>query len=217
MNASRRLVPNWSPSLVSLHSASHLYASGTIAVDIDENIESCKDILRRAAETKTEDPEVVLKALEDLEQLMRYVYTKKVPIILLCFCLYSNVHHPNKIDAVFYLFYGPSRQKRKAEGESVTKDLLKKLTGDWRLIFTTGTKNTQDRFKTRINYFPLKAVQSFDATEIPFKIENGIYFGTVPFLKFFGEFDFDVRKSKVKRCFRASCSLPSSICTGLSS
>jgi hypothetical protein len=37
--------------------------------------------------------------------------------------------------------------------------------GSWRLIFTTGTVNTQKRTGTRINYFPIKAVQSFKKSD----------------------------------------------------
>ena len=56
------------------------------------------------------------------------------------------------------------REKRKNEGEKVAQEVLDNLTGEWRLIFTTGTKKTQDRFNTKINYFPLKAIQAFDST-----------------------------------------------------
>jgi len=63
----------------------------------------------------------------------------------------------------------------------------------WRLIFTTGTIDTQRKLGgTKINYFPLKATQSFDKTKNPWLIQNGIY---APFndefalLKFEGDFD----------------------------
>lgn len=90
------------------------------------------------------------------------------------------------------------RQKRKIEGESVAQDVLNHLTGSWRLIFTTGTKKTQDQFKTRINYFPLKAIQSFDATKDPMAIQNAIYIGDFALIKFEGDFTFDLRKSKLE-------------------
>lgn len=83
----------------------------------DERIAECKKVLIRAAETKAEDPEIVVTALEDLEKLMRDK-CKKEP--------------------------------------SAAQDMLDNLTGDWRLIFTTGTKKTQKNFKTKVNYFPLK-------------------------------------------------------------
>lgn len=73
--------------------------------EYDDQIESHKSFLRKAAETKCEDPEQVLDSLESLEKLMR--------------------------------------QKRKSEGEGVAKEVLDNLTGEWRLVFTTGTKKTQ--------------------------------------------------------------------------
>jgi len=130
------------------------------AIEYNEKISSCKEILTKAADTKAEDPDIVLEALEDLEKLMR--------------------------------------QKRKEEGESAAEEVLQNLNGDWRLIFTTGTKDTQKRFNTKINYFPIKAVQSFDSTTSPFSIQNGIYAGEFAILKFFGDFDFDLRKSKLE-------------------
>lgn len=70
--------------------------------------------------------------------------------------------------------------------------------GSWRLIFTTGTVNTQ--MKTgRINYFPLKATQSFNIGEEPWLIENGICLGDFPLLKFKGDFDWTVQKSGVTK------------------
>merc|ERR1719162_1557483 len=90
------------------------------------------------------------------------------------------------------------RKKRKAEGESVAEEVLKNLTGEWRLIFTTGTIDTQERLKAKINYFPIKAMQSFDATTQPMTITNGIFLGDFEVIKFFGEFDFNLVKSKVE-------------------
>jgi hypothetical protein len=48
------------------------------------------------------------------------------------------------------------RQKCKAEPETAAKEILASLNGDWRLVFTTGTADTQNRIKGKINYFPLK-------------------------------------------------------------
>jgi hypothetical protein len=44
---------------------------------------------------------------------------------------------------------------------SVAVGTLAALDGAWRLVFTTGTLDTQKKIKGRINYFPLKAVQCF--------------------------------------------------------
>ena len=42
------------------------------------------------------------------------------------------------------------------EDESVATDTVKNLDGAWRLVFTTGTIDTQKKSKGQINYFPLK-------------------------------------------------------------
>jgi hypothetical protein len=129
------------------------------AVDYDTDIANDLAILNRAAETKAEDPEAVINALEDLEKKMR--------------------------------------QKCKAE-PAAAEEVLKNLNGDWRLVFTTGTADTQKRIKGKINYFPLKAVQSFDVTSKPMSISNGIWIFDWNVVKFFGTFDFDLRKRKLE-------------------
>jgi len=54
------------------------------------------------------------------------------------------------------------RQKRKAEASvsddyPTAKSMLQNLKGEWRLIFTTGTQETQNKLGGgRINYFPIK-------------------------------------------------------------
>lgn len=50
--------------------ASHLSAT-TTGEEYQTRIDSCNEILRKAAETKDEDPDMVFEALSDLERLMR--------------------------------------------------------------------------------------------------------------------------------------------------
>mmetsp|Transcript_48543 Transcript_48543/g.140657 ORF Transcript_48543/g.140657 Transcript_48543/m.140657 type:complete len:293 (+) Transcript_48543:62-940(+) len=50
------------------------------------------------------------------------------------------------------------------------------LTGDWRLIYTTGTKKTEDEIG-RVNYVPITAVQRFNMQEK--FIRNGVYLGPI--------------------------------------
>lgn len=94
------------------------------------------------------------------------------------------------------------RQKRKAEAaagtDTTATEMLKNLKGDWRLVFTTGTGDTQKKIGGRINYFPIKAVQSFNPSSQPMTIENGIYLGDFAVLKFFGDFEFDLKKCKLE-------------------
>ena len=74
------------------------------------------------------------------------------------------------------------RQKAKQEGESVGLEMKSQLNGDWQLIFTTGTATTQEKYG-KINYFPIKAVQTFRTIDQdPMEITNGIFVGDFPLL-----------------------------------
>lgn len=101
-------------------------------------------------------------------------------------------------DAVFEALSALEKQMRQAarENPDIAQSVLDNLNGDWRLVFTTGTKDSQKRNGGRINYFPLKAVQSFRTDGM--KIENGIYFGDFPALKFGGEFEFNLKSRKLE-------------------
>lgn len=61
---------------------------------------------------------------------------------------------------------------------------LDALNGAWELCFTTGTKKTPTGGGTG-SYFPIRAVQSFNASNM--KIRNGVYLGPIKFF-FDGEF-----------------------------
>ena len=88
------------------------------------------------------------------------------------------------------------RKKNTYDDNKTSQDTLNNLNGAWRLIFTTGTVNTQKKLGGRINYFPLKAVQTFD-TET-YKISNGIYLGEFAILKFFGTFTWNLKARKLE-------------------
>lgn len=136
-------------------------ASAPAAAASDTEIQDAKALLCRAAETKLENPDRVLDALE---------------------CLERNC-----------------KQKFKEDSAAFSKDIMDNISGEWRLIFTTGTKERQKKSGGRVNYFPLKAIQKFDATVEPKVIENGIYASwDLPLLRFSGDFDFDERKRKLE-------------------
>ena len=109
-------------------------------------------------------------------------------------------------DAVLEALVGMEKLSRQAakEDSSYAEKMLQNLDGSWRLVFTTGTANTQKKYG-KINYFPIKAVQSFDTTTM--KIENGIYLGDFCALKFSGDFTFDLRKRKLEFDFDNLCLL----------
>lgn len=87
------------------------------------------------------------------------------------------------------------REKNKLDGGQTANETLQYLDGTWRLIFTTGTASTQKKIG-RINYFPLKAEQSFNTTD--FTISNGIFIGNYPALKFFGNFEWKPKPRKLE-------------------
>ena len=134
--------------------------SSTTVASADTEIQDAKALLCRAAETKLENPDAVLDALEQLER--------------------------------------NCKKRFKENPAAFSMDIMDNITGEWRLIFTTGTKERQKKSGGRVNYFPLKAIQKFDATVEPKVIENGIYAWDLPLLRFSGDFDFDERKRKLE-------------------
>jgi hypothetical protein len=141
----------------------HATQQQDITEDATERIASATALLTKAAEAKSEDSDIVVEALLDLERLTR-----------------------NQVKE------NPQLAQRTLEA------LAGNGGGSWRLIFTTGTIDTQKK-RGRINYFPIKAVQSFNSATNPWRIENGIYIGTFPLLKFQGDFDWTVQKSGVTK------------------
>lgn len=87
------------------------------------------------------------------------------------------------------------------EDAAAADELIKNLNGSWRLIFTTGTKETQKKWGRKVSYFPLKATQSFDTSTM--EITNGIFVGDLAVMKFFGEFEFNLKSRKLEFDFDA--------------
>ena len=75
-------------------------------------------------------------------------------------------------------------RKMNKNDPNVMVKTLENLYGDWQLVFTTGTIDTQKKIG-KINYFPIKAVQSF--TEDKY-IQNTIWAFGAPLIKFSGEY-----------------------------
>jgi PAP_fibrillin len=103
-------------------------------------------------------------------------------------------------DAVYNALSELEKQMRQKarENPDVAAEMKRMLNGSWRLIFTTGTGETQKKYG-KINYFPLKAVQSFQTVDCdPMKIENGIYVGDFPLIRFSGTMEFDLKKRRLE-------------------
>ena len=98
-------------------------------VTYEKEINEANAILLRASnrEIDVSESDTIVKALQDLEKLMR--------------------------------------QQNKADNGKTADSTLENLNGAWQLVFTTGTIDTQKK-TGRINYFPVKAVQTFDTTNM---------------------------------------------------
>ncbi|KAG7358543.1 hypothetical protein IV203_015132 [Nitzschia inconspicua] len=168
-----RSLPLLSARASSLLSASTTKQQQDDVTSTEDRIATAIALLTRAAETKSEDSDSVVEALLDLEKLTRQ-QVKQNPSIAdatVQALSSSNVDGGGEIN----------------DGQS------------WRLIFTTGTVNTQQKRGGRINYFPIKAIQSFNSNTDPWTIENGIYVGDFCVLKFQGDFDWTVQPSGVTK------------------
>ena len=52
------------------------------------------------------------------------------------------------------------RSIAKDDGGALSRETISALDGAWRLVFTTGTVETQSKIGRKINYFPLRATQT---------------------------------------------------------
>jgi len=129
----------------------------TSLTEVDADLAVNKSVLYDAASTKAVDSELVVETLLKCERLVK---------------------DRNKM--------GKGQGQDQKEGGRMAMELMRNIVGSWRLIFTTGTIKQQKKTGVKVNYFPLKAVQSFtDAGGIT----NAIYIGDYPALKFEGCYD----------------------------
>ena len=92
------------------------------------------------------------------------------------------------------------RAKAKLDDGESSRETLRNLNGAWRLIFTTGTIDTQKKYG-KVNYFPIKAAQCFDTSTMT--LTNGIFLGDFAILKFFGSFEWKEKARKLEFDFDA--------------
>ncbi|KAL9181203.1 hypothetical protein ACHAXT_010008 [Thalassiosira profunda] len=117
---------------------------------------------------------------------------------LLCRAAETKLENPDRVLDALTALEQNCKSEFKADPSAFSKDILDNISGEWRLIFTTGTKERQKKSGGRVNYFPLKAIQTFDATTEPKYIENGIFAWDLPLIKFSGDWDFNARKRKLE-------------------
>eukprot|EP00579_Thalassiosira_antarctica_P006408 CAMPEP_0201884784 /NCGR_PEP_ID=MMETSP0902-20130614/17552_1 /ASSEMBLY_ACC=CAM_ASM_000551 /TAXON_ID=420261 /ORGANISM="Thalassiosira antarctica, Strain CCMP982" /LENGTH=267 /DNA_ID=CAMNT_0048413793 /DNA_START=53 /DNA_END=856 /DNA_ORIENTATION=- len=117
---------------------------------------------------------------------------------LLCRAAETKLENPDHVLDAMMSLEKNCKMKFKEDSAAFSKDIMDNISGEWRLIFTTGTKERQKKSGGRVNYFPLKAIQSFDASVEPKVIENAIFIGNLPLVRFSGDFDFNERKRKIE-------------------
>jgi len=106
-------------------------------------------------------------------------------------CLRCQEDPEEVCDALDSLEKTMRQRCRESEDGSAARQVFDALDGEWRLVFTTGTVDTQKKFGKKVNYFPIKACQTFDTSSM--KITNGIYLFDAEVLKFFGDFEFNMK------------------------
>ena len=110
----------------------------------------------------------------------------------------TKLENPDRVLDAMISLENNAKAQLKEDSAALAKDIMDNISGDWRLIFTTGTKERQEKSGGRVNYFPLKAIQKFDTSTSPMFIENAIYVRKLPLVRFTGDWDFNERKRKVE-------------------
>ncbi|KAL7549989.1 hypothetical protein ACHAWF_013245, partial [Thalassiosira exigua] len=131
-------------------------------------------------------------------QFRHFQSSDKTSNPLLCRAAETKLENPDRVLDALSSLERNCKAKFKEDPAAFSEEILANISGEWRLIFTTGTKERQEKSGGRVNYFPLKAIQSFDAAAEPKCIENGIYVGDFPLVRFSGDWDFDARKRKLE-------------------
>lgn len=117
----------------------------------------------------------------------------------MCRAAETKLENPDRVLDALSSLENNCKMKFKEDSAAFYQDIINNISGEWRLIFTTGTKERQQKSGGRVNYFPLRAIQKFDASVEPKSIENGIYGPlNLPLVRFTGDFDFDERKRKLE-------------------
>jgi hypothetical protein len=134
-----------------------------------------------------EGSEAVLECL--IRQMADSIETTEEARAVLVEAAKTRSVDPGKVQSAIDFLEKASRKGKKApEDEQKQADELRRLiAGRWRLVFTTGTKGTQAKMG-KINYFPVKAVQSFAQLHSS-DYSNNIYLGDWPVVQVLGSFE----------------------------
>ncbi len=160
--------------------------------ELSDQINYYRSILLPAIQKEASKPlpkQLINNALKEIEKLLGQKYRLETQ-------LYEKYSKPTE-DSPFVI-----DTSSLSSYDSSSDIMFNSLEGAWRLIYTTGTKDLQKTFSndTFINYFPLKAVQSFSYKTGPNQynvISNGIYWDTFPIIQFQGNFLIEPRLKKV--------------------
>ena len=71
----------------------------------------------------------------------------------------TKLENPDRVLDAMISLENNAKVQLKEDSAALAKDIMDNISGDWRLIFTTGTKERQEKSGGRVNYFPLKAIQ----------------------------------------------------------
>lgn len=162
--------------------------------ELSDQINYYRSILLPAIQKETSKPlpkQLINNALKEVEKLLGQKYRQETQLYEKYSKSTEDEDSPFVIDTSSLSSY-----------DSSSNIMFSSLEGAWRLIYTTGTKDLQKTFSndTFINYFPLKAVQSFSYKTGPNQynvISNGIYWDTFPIIQFQGNFLIEPRLKKV--------------------
>ena len=114
------------------------------------------------------------------------------------------------VDALLGLEQSCKRCGRAPRALSGARRVADKLTGAWRLVFTTGTVSRQKRTGARVNYFPVCGRPRLlrpAAVCRPPKLRYGIFFGDWAAVRFFGPMEFSEESPQAHIRFHADRAL----------
>jgi hypothetical protein len=159
----------------------------------DSITQSFNDLFNAKPAMKESAVKVVDERVEKLKAVNEFISSNKT---LLLAASLKQVKDTSQVVDTLLSLEKLMRERNKLDEGITSQETINSLDGSWRLIFTTGTVDTQKKLGRRVNYFPLKAIQSFNTTSG--EISNGIFLGDFPLIKFFGDFEWLEKPRKLE-------------------